>query len=131
VPEGRHELMSRGYAALNEGDFARVAEIVGPHVRFYASDNAPEDEWIGQDGLVQLLENWSKRFERLHYECERIEDSGDHSVALVRLVAKPKGGAGETRTRIAHLWRFRAEVPVLLRVYLHPDRALKAIGSDD
>jgi ketosteroid isomerase-like protein len=67
-------------------------------------------------------------FETISVEPERLVDSGDQVVAVVRSHLQPKGSSGEIELRTGFLWTFRDGKVASLRLFAKPEEALEAAG---
>jgi ketosteroid isomerase-like protein len=64
-------------------------------------------------------------------EPERLVDSGDQVVAVVRSRLQPKGSSGEIELRTGFLWTFHDGKVASLRLFAKPEEALEAAGLSE
>jgi ketosteroid isomerase-like protein len=70
-------------------------------------------------------------FEAASAEPERIVESGEQVVAVVRSRLRPRGSSGDIELRTGFLWTFRDGKVVSLRLFDQPEEALEAAGRSE
>jgi len=82
----------------------------------------------GREECQAFWEDLTSAFETTSVEPERLVDSGDQVVAVVRSRLQPKGSSGEVELRTGFLWTFRDGKVASLRLFAKPEEALEAAG---
>jgi ketosteroid isomerase-like protein len=85
----------------------------------------------GREECQGFWEDLRSAFERVSVELERLVDSGDQVVAVVRSRLQPKGSSGEIELRTGFLWTFRDGKIASLRLFDKPEEALEAAGLSE
>ena len=82
----------------------------------------------GREECQAFWEDLTSAFETTSVEPERLVDSGDQVVGVVRSRLQPKGSNGEIVLRTGFLWTFRDGKVASLRLFAKPEEALEAAG---
>jgi ketosteroid isomerase-like protein len=85
----------------------------------------------GREECQGYWEDLASAFETVSVEPERLVDSGDQVVAVMRSRLQPKGSSGEIELRTGFLWTFRDGKVASLRLFAKPEEALEAAGLLD
>jgi ketosteroid isomerase-like protein len=85
----------------------------------------------GREECQGFWEDLASAFETTSAEPERLVDSGDQVVAVVRSHLQPKGSSGEIELRTGFLWTFRDGKVASLRLFAKPEEALEAVGLSE
>jgi ketosteroid isomerase-like protein len=116
------------YDALNRRDWDAVFRDT--HADFeMTTQRGPEAGTKRRREAVQgFLEDYLATFEGMVLEPEKIIETGDQVVALVRLRARPKGGGVDIVVRNGHLWTVRDGTILSMKTFPDPEEALEAAG---
>ena len=82
----------------------------------------------GREEIQAYWEDMVSAFEAASAEPERLIESGDQLVAIVRIRVRPKGTSAEIEIRNGHLWTLRDGKTVSMRLFPEPETALEAAG---
>jgi ketosteroid isomerase-like protein len=82
----------------------------------------------GREEIQGFWEELRSAFEAMSGETERLVDSGDQVVAIVRMRMTPKGTSAEIEIRNGQLWTFRDGKVASIRIFPEPEKALEAAG---
>jgi ketosteroid isomerase-like protein len=85
----------------------------------------------GREECQGYWEDLASAFETVSVEPERLVDSGDQVVAVMRSRLQPKGSSGEIELRTGFLWTFRDGKVASLRLFAKPEEALEAAGLSE
>jgi ketosteroid isomerase-like protein len=124
------ERVRRGYEALNRGElqpesFGAEFEIVEP------PEQPGAETRHGPKGVSDSMAALTEAFDELQYDPERIIESGNKVIALLRIRARGKGSGIVVESDAAHVWTFQDRKPVRVEVYLDVAQAMKAVGLSE
>jgi ketosteroid isomerase-like protein len=125
------EIVRAIYAALNRGDWDAGFRHVDPdfEVTFQRGPNAGTHR--GRDSIRAVIEDQRAAFEAWTIEVERVSESGDQVIAVIRSHLRPEGTEAEFEIRNGHIWTLRDGVALSLRGYPNPEEALEAAGLQE
>jgi ketosteroid isomerase-like protein len=125
------EVVRRGNAAFNRGDYEGFAEGLHPKVAFrdrvHAAD-APET-LRGKQALLSLLSEWQESFDDFRAEISEYIDTGDHVVCVTRWTGR--GKASDAIVDVSQVDVYEVRQGKVVRAMLaYPDKttALAAVG---
>jgi ketosteroid isomerase-like protein len=128
------EVVRRGNAAFNRGDYEGFAESLHPDVEFrdhaHAAD-APE-ALKGAQALRSLLSEWRETFDDFRAEISEYIEAGDHVVCVTRWTGR--GKASDAAVDVSQVDIYQLRERKIVRVTLaYPDKktALEAVGLSD
>jgi ketosteroid isomerase-like protein len=128
------EIVRRGNAALNTGDYVGFAETLHPEVEFrdhaHAADVA--EGLKGAHALLSLLSQWRASFDDFRAEISECLDAGDHVVCVTRWTGT--GRASDATVDVSQVDVYELRDGKIVRATLaYPDKAtaLEAIGPRD
>src|SRR3954453_8854877 len=128
------EVVRRGNAALNNGDYAGWAESLHPEVEFrdlaHAADTS--ETLRGREALGSLWSEWLQAFEVFRAEISEYLDSGDQVVCVTRWVGK--GRTSDIAVDVFQVDVYELRDGKVIRVTLaYPDKAtaLEAVGLSE
>jgi ketosteroid isomerase-like protein len=85
----------------------------------------------GREEIQGFWEDLAAAFEAISGEFERLVESGDQVVGVVRSRLRPKGSSGEIELRTGFLWTLRDGKVVSVRLFDKPEEALEAAGVSE
>jgi len=125
------EVVLRGNAAFNRGDYVGFAETLHPEVEFrdlaHAAD-APE-ALKGAQVLLSLLSEWRESFDDFRAEISECIEAGDHVVCVTRWTGRGKASDAAvdvSQVDVYELW----DGKIVRATLAYPDKAtaLEATG---
>jgi ketosteroid isomerase-like protein len=128
------EVVRRGNAAFNRGDYERFAETLHPEIEFrdhaHAAD-APE-ALKGARAILSLLSDWGESFEDLRAEINEYIDAGDHVVCVTRWTGRGKASDAAVDVSQVDVYELR-EGKIVRATLAYPDKttALEAAGLSE
>ena len=127
------ELLRRFYEFFNQRDLDAVLELCAPEVEVYKDPEVVEMVSAftprGQERVAQYLRGWLESWDAYLARPQQFLESGEEVVALVQLRARGKGSQFDIEEDMADVFSVRKGKIVRLRLYVHPDAALKSIGQ--
>jgi ketosteroid isomerase-like protein len=123
------EIVRSIYEAVNRRDWDAAFRDQSPEVELTTPPRGPNaGTYRGREECQGFWEELLSPFEAATAEPERLVESGNQVVALVRSRMRPKGSANELEIRNGALWRFRDGKALSVRVFAKPEEALEAVG---
>jgi ketosteroid isomerase-like protein len=125
------EIVRRGNAAFNSGDYEGFAESLHPEVEFrdraHAAD-APET-LKGAQALLSLLSEWQESFDDFRAEISEYIDAGDDVVCVTRWTGRGKASDAVVDVSQVDVYELR-EGKIVRATLAYPDKttALEAVG---
>jgi ketosteroid isomerase-like protein len=125
------EIVRRGNAAFNTGDYVGFAETLHPEVEFrdlaHAAD-APET-LKGAQALLSLLSEWRESFDFFRAEISEYIEVGDHVVCVTCWTGRGKASDAAVDVSQVDLYELR-DGKIVRATLAYPDRttALEAVG---
>lgn len=123
-----------GYEAFGKGNVQAILDFLSPEIVCYSRPSHPEQEvFHGHEGFANLV---ARDFLEIFGETMRVEprdfiDADDYVVVPVRIVgAHPRSGI-DLEDHLVHVWKFRAEKAVELRLYDELSEAVEALGLNE
>jgi len=118
------------YEEWGRGDYSR-SDIFDPEMVMDTFGMAEPMHADSYDEFVELMRDWLGAWGRpLTIEAERLIESGDRVLALVRWKGRGKGSGVEMEAPGAHLWTFREGLVVRYEVYRDRDEARAALEAE-
>jgi ketosteroid isomerase-like protein len=125
------ELVLRGNAAANGGDYAGWAEVCHPDVEFrdlaHAVDAAQTVK--GRDAVLALWSQWRETFDEFRAEIEEIVDCGAHVICATRWIGR--GNASGVAVDVSQVVVYEVrDGKIVAATLAYPDKAtaLQALG---
>ena len=111
-------------------DPERFYEILDPDVVWDVSDTASPMAGIyrGRDEVRTFYRRWTSAFSDWNIDIERMIETGDEVVVIVREHGHGRGSGVEVGMRRANLWTFADGRVVHFRSFSSPTTASKAAG---
>src|ERR1044072_9217386 len=125
------EIVRRGHARFQTGDYVGFAETLHPEVEFrdlaHAAD-APET-LKGAQALLSLLAEWRGSFDVFRAEISKYIEVGDHVVCVTRWTGKGKASDAAVDVSQVDVYELR-DGKIVRATLAYPDRttALEAVG---
>ena len=125
------EVVRRGNAAFNIGDYAGFAQTLHPEVELrdhaHAAD-APET-LKGAEALLSLLSEWRQSFDDFRAEISEYIEGGDHVVCVTRWTGRGKASDAAVDVSQVDVYELR-EGKIVRATLAYPDKttALEAVG---
>ena len=128
MSEENVEIVRSIYEALNRRDWDAATRPTDAdfEATFQRGPNAGTHR--GRDSIQAIIEDQREAFEAWIIEVERVFDSGDQVVALIKSRLRPKGTDAEFEIRNGHIWTLRNGVALSMRGFPSPEEALEAAG---
>jgi ketosteroid isomerase-like protein len=124
------ERVRRGYEALNRGElrpesFGAGFEIVEP------PEQPGAETRRGPKGVSDSMTALTEAFDDLQYHPERLIESGNKVVVLLRVRGRGKGSGIVVESNVAHVWTLQGPKPVRVEIYLDVAQAMEAVGLSE
>ena len=116
------ERVRRGYEAALRGDYAALAELLDPDVKWHAGDPSAKDACRNREEALAFMRNARRR--RPLGELVDVIDAGDKVVVIMR----PRSQDSEPAAPIANVSTFRSGKVIEMVHYPDPQDALAAAG---
>jgi ketosteroid isomerase-like protein len=126
------EIVRSNFEAAQRRDWDALFRNSHPDVELTTPPRGPNaGTYRGREEIQGFWEDLGSAFEATSGELERLVDSGDQVVGVVRSRLRPKGSSGEIELRTGFLWTFRDGKVASLRLFAKPDEALEAAGLSE
>jgi ketosteroid isomerase-like protein len=125
------EIVRRGNAAFNSGDYVAFAETLHPDVEFrdlaHAADSS--ETLNGAQALLSLLSEWRESFDDFRAEIQEYLGAGDYVVCFTRWTGRGKASDAVVDISQVDVYELR-EGKVVRATLAYPDKAsaLEAVG---
>jgi ketosteroid isomerase-like protein len=116
------------YEAVNRRDWDAAFRDQQPDVELILPPGPHAGPFRGRDEIQEYWEGFMAAFDAATAEPEKVLESGDQVVVLVRTRARPKGSSAEVEVRNGHLWTIRDGKIASMRLFPEPEKALEAAG---
>jgi ketosteroid isomerase-like protein len=127
VSQANVEIIRRAFE-----DFLRTGdphlELLDPTAAVHDHDIPDAGTYVGPDGYMRWLADWSKAWDEFRIEPERWIDGGDKVVLLLVMTAKGRRSGAEVTRRDAMVWTMRDGRAVTIDYYNDQPEALEAAG---
>jgi ketosteroid isomerase-like protein len=123
--------LRRGYEALNRRDWDVVFRDARTDFELTTPPGIRGGTYRGREECRGYLEGWITAFEAWTVEPEEFFERGDQVVVLVKTRARPTGSSAEIEVRNGHLWTFRDDKALSMRIFPEPEKALEAAGLSE
>ena len=127
------EIVRDAHKALNSGDLDALIRLCDPMFRLDMSDRVFNPAvYEGHDGIRRFYAEVRDVWESYTWEPEKLLESRDHVLALLRSTGKGRGSGVELeRRRTAMLWTVRGDRLTSLRFFRDRAKALEAAGLSE
>jgi ketosteroid isomerase-like protein len=122
------EVVRSNLEAAKRRDWDALFRNQHPDVELRTPPGINAGTYRGREECQGFWEDLASAFKTISVEPERLVDSGDQVVAVVRSHLQPKGSSGEIELRTGFLWTFRDGKVASLRLFAKPEEALEAAG---
>ena len=126
MPRESLEVVRAIYDAFNRGDTDAILELVDPAV--VVEDHAVIDgtTYEGRDGALRFLAFQAEAFNAQSVELEQLIETGEETVAVIRLRGEGPVSRVPLEGRFSHVWEIASGMVRRLRVYATTEEALEA-----
>src|SRR4051794_31990116 len=125
------EVVRRGNAAFNGGDYEAAAESWHPDVEFRDRAHAADasETLKGAQALLSLLSEWRESFDDFRAEISEYIEAGDHVVCVTRWTGRGKASDAGVDVSQVDVYELR-EGKIVRATLAYPDKttALDAVG---
>jgi ketosteroid isomerase-like protein len=125
------EIVRRGNAAFNRGDYEGFAASCDPEIEFRDQANAADapETLNGTQALLSLLSEWQESFDDFRAEISDYIDAGDHVVCVTRWTGRGKASDAVVDVSQVDVYELR-EGKIVRATLAFPDKttALEAVG---
>jgi ketosteroid isomerase-like protein len=125
------EIVRRGNAAFNSGDYVAFAESLHPDIEFGDRAHAADAPATlrGAQALLSLLSEWRESFDDFRAEIQEYIEAGDHVVCVTRWTGRGKASDAVVDISQVDVYELR-EGKIVRAMLAYPDKAtaLEAVG---
>jgi ketosteroid isomerase-like protein len=125
------EIVRRGNAAFNKGDYGGFAETLHPEVEFRDHAHAADvtETLKGAQALLSLLSEWRESFDDFRAEISEYIEAGHHVVCVTRWTGKGKASDAAVDVTQVDVYELR-DGKIVRATLAYPDKvtALEAVG---
>jgi ketosteroid isomerase-like protein len=123
------EIVRDAHNALNGGDIDALIRLCDPAFRLDMSDRVFNPAvYEGHDGIRRFHADVRETWESVTWEPEKLLESRDRVITLLRESAKGRGSGIEVKRRTAMLWTVRGDRLTALKFFRDRAMALEAAG---
>lgn len=117
------------FELYGEGDTEGISELIEPGVVWLGTYGGLDAHRVirGSDAFLEYMQEIEQAWERFEVEVERLIESGDTVVALLRETARGRGTI-DVQSQTAVVFKVRDARIIEGRGYLDRDAALEAAG---
>ena len=126
-----YELLNTRFAALKGGDMDDLLAFFDPEVVIETVDAPDPGIYHGHDGVRSWFNDVFGPWAAYHVEAEDIKQSGEWTVALLRISLRGEASGVESELPIAVFHQFRGGKIVRDRIYLDRDEGLEAFAPKE
>jgi ketosteroid isomerase-like protein len=134
VSQENLEIVRRGSAAFNRGDYVGFAENLHPDVEFrdFAHAADAQETIKGVQALLSLLSEWRDSFVDFQADIRECIDTGDHVVCVTRWTGRGKASDAVVDTLQVDVYELH-EGKIVRATLGYPDKAkaLEALGPSE
>jgi ketosteroid isomerase-like protein len=133
MSEENVEIVRGIYGAFDRADFEAALKSIDHEVVWDLTHHSwpGQDQYVGHEGIVEVLAEWMGAFEDYKVEAEQFLDAGDRVVVVQHEVARHKGSDSGIDRRTASIWTLRDGRTLRIDNYLDVPDALEAAGLSD
>ena len=128
MSEQNVEIVSRVYEAMNGRDVDRIEELAHPEAEWISDPRLGIKPHRGRDEVIRFFTDQAEMFEELRIEVERLADSGDKVLALIRVNGRGGASGAEVEISVGHVWTIKDGRVVRGEGYGDRDEAVRAAG---
>jgi ketosteroid isomerase-like protein len=122
------EIVRRGYAAFERGDFEAMLDGVGPdHVTYRAEPDSAT--WHGPEGLLEAIADWTAGFDEFSSSTDEFVDAGDRVIARMRQRARGKASGVSVEADFWCVHTLEDGKQIRYEIYSSREQALEAAGK--
>jgi ketosteroid isomerase-like protein len=132
LEDDRIERLRRGYAAFNVGGLPAILDLLVADIEVSDRESVPDrSTHYGLDGIQGLFESTMEAFDELELEPEEFVEAGDRTIVVLRQRARGRGSGVQVEGQVVHVWTWRADRAVQLRIFGDKEKALEALGGEE
>ena len=128
------EIVRRGNAAFNAGDYGGFAETLHPDVEFRDLAHAADvsETLKGAQALLSLLSEWRESFDDFRADISECIEAGDHVVCVTRWTGRGKASDAAVDVSQVDVYELR-DGQIVRATLAYPDKAtaLEALGLSE
>ena len=128
------EIVRRGNAAFNAGDYVGFAETLHPDVEFRDHAHAADvsEALKGAQALLSLLSEWRESFDEFRAEISEYIEAGDHVVCVTRWTGTGKASDAAVDVSQVDVYELR-DGQIVQATLAYPDKAtaLQVLGLSE
>jgi ketosteroid isomerase-like protein len=129
MSEENAEIVRDALNALNGGNIDALIRLCDHEFRLDMSDRVLNPAvYEGHDGIRRFYAEVGEVWESYTWEPEKLIESGEDVVALLRSSGRGRGSGIEIDRQTAMLWTVRGNRLTSLRFFRDHDEALQAVG---
>jgi ketosteroid isomerase-like protein len=126
------EIARSNFEAVRRRDWDALFRDQHPDVELTTPPRGPNaGTYRGGEEIQRFWEDLLSAFEATSGELERLVESADQVVGVMRSRLQPKGSSGEIELRTGVLWTFRDDKVVAVRMFAKPEEAFEAAGLSE
>src|SRR5262245_52724715 len=131
MSEGNVEVVRALYEAMNERDVERSTALTHPDVEWISDPRLGMSPRVGREAVLGFFLDQAEMFDDVRIEVERLADSGDKVLALIRVTGQGTSSGAAVDISIGHVWTVRDGVVVRGEGYGDRDEAARAAGLSE
>ncbi len=126
----RVDLVREAYEAWNRDDFEGFLDYAAPDIEFRPNAGFADLDQVyrGHEGVRAWYRDWRNAWETVSQRVERIEDLGDHVLALVVVTGQGRGSGVVVEDRRAHVLTVQEGLCTRFESFGTRADALEAVG---
>lgn len=131
MTDPREELIRRGIALSNAGDYEAVLDFIDPEIEVRTdTELGNTGVYRGHDGYLAWIQSWLDVWDDFSLEVDDVERIGDHFLTFILSRGRGKGSGIEVSAPL--VWIFTIPADRATRIHLVRDRetALRALDED-
>jgi ketosteroid isomerase-like protein len=122
------EELERFYKAFNTGRLEPLLALVHPEFVYRTREEFPGGGSYGLEAALERISELRDLFDELRWEPQEFIDAGEHSLVVVRQIARGRASGVMLDESIVHVWLLHDGKAKELRVYSQRRQALEALG---
>jgi ketosteroid isomerase-like protein len=122
------EPLERFYEAFNADNFDPWLAFADPEFVYRTRDELPGGWCYRLEAALDRISELRELFDELRWEPQEFIDAGEHTVSVVRQIARGRASGVMIDESIVHVWLIQGGRAKELRVYSQRSEALEAVG---
>ena len=128
-PDTNLEVVREGYRHFNRGDLDWVLRHLDGEIVWEDARQMPDARvYRGLEEVRRFLHSFGRHWEQIRFEPEKLDESGDSVLALVRMVGRGRASGAEVDAHLCHVWQMRDLKALRIRTFFDRDEATSAAG---